>query len=300
MNQLKFACIVFSLFLSAIRLHAQELNANVTVNSDRIQTTNKNIFTSLERALSQFINGRQWSAGTFSATEKIECTFSVTILEQVSDNNFKAELFVQSRRPVYNSTYVTTTFNWRDAKLDFEYMENAPIEMNQAEITNNLVATVAFYANLVLALDFDSFSSLGGGVFFRQAQSIASQAQSSSWNGWSAFDDNRSKTAVINAYNDESMKPYRELWYTYHRKGLDEMAANPDRARTTILNGLPVLKEIKKVRDSEIIMQMFADCKLDELVSIAGKASSEEKKETYDLLRSLFPSMTNRIEPLKN
>jgi hypothetical protein len=137
-------------------------------------------------------------------------------------------------------------------------------------------------------------------VFFRQAQSIASQAQSSSWNGWSVFDDNRNKAAIINVFLDESMKPYRELWYTYHRKSLDEMAANPDRGRTTILNGLPTLKEIKKVRDSEIILQMFADCKLDEIVSIAGKASSEEKKETYNLLRNLFPSMTGQIETLKN
>jgi hypothetical protein len=289
-----------TMFVSIYLMEAQELNANITVNSDRIQTTNKNIFTTLERALSQFINGRPWSSSAFSTTEKIECTFSVTILEQVSDNNFKAELFVQARRPVYNSSYVTTTFNWRDTKFEFEYMENAPIEMTQTEITGNLVATIAFYANLILALDFDSFSSQGGSVFFRHAQSIASQAQSSSWNGWSAFDDNRSKTAIINAFLDESMKPYRELWYTYHRKSLDEMAANPDRGRITILSGLPVLKEIKKVRDSEIILQMFADCKLDEIVSIAGKASSEEKKETYDLLRNLFPSMSSRYESLKN
>jgi hypothetical protein len=296
----KLIHLAFFFFLSVTGLQAQELNANVTVNSDRIQTTNKNIFTTLERALSQFINGRQWSSGTFSTTEKIECTFSVTIQEQVSEHDFKAELFVQARRPVYNSSYVTNIFNWRDTKFEFEYMENAPVEMNQMEITNNLVATIAFYANLILALDFDSFSSLGGALFFRQAQSIASQAQSSSWNGWSAFDDNRSKTAIINVYLDESMKPYRELWYTYHRKSLDEMAANPDRGRITILSGLPVLKEIKKVRDSEIILQMFADCKLDEIVSIAAKASAEEKKETYDLLRNLFPSMSSRIEPLKN
>ncbi|MDR2058511.1 MAG: DUF4835 family protein [Dysgonamonadaceae bacterium] len=296
----KFINIIIFLLLSAINLQAQELNANVTVNSDRIQTTNKNIFTTMERALSQFINGQQWSSSTFSQTERIECTFSVTILEQVSDNNFKAELFVQARRPVYNSSYVTTTLNWRDTKFEFEYIENAPIEMNQTDITNNLVATIAFYANLILAIDFDSFSSLGGAVFFRQAQSIASQAQSSSWSGWSVFDDNRNKAAIINVFLDESMKPYRELWYTYHRKSLDEMAANPDRGRTTILSGLPILKDIKKVRDSEIVLQMFADCKLDEIVSIAGKASSEEKKETYDLLRNLFPSMTRQIEPLKN
>jgi hypothetical protein len=292
--------ITIILFLtSAIHLQAQELNANVTVNSDRIQATNKNVFSTMERALSQFINNQQWSSTSFSQGEKIECTFSITILEQISETNFKAEIFVQARRPVYNSSYVTTIFNWRDTKFEFEYMENAPVEMAQAEIRSNLVATVAFYANLILALDFDSFSPLGGAVFYRQAQSIATTAQSSSWSGWSAFDDNRSKSSIINAYNDESMKPYREFWYTYHRKSLDEMAANPDRGRTTILNGLPVLKDVKSVRDSEIILQMFADCKLDEIVSIAGKASAEEKKSSYDLLRNLYPTMSNQLEPLK-
>jgi hypothetical protein len=153
---------------------------------------------------------------------------------------------------------------------------------------------------LILALDFDSFSPLGGNVFYRQARDIATQAQSNaSWPGWSAFDDNKSKTAIINALSEESFKPYRELWYTYHRKGLDEMAANSDRARMTVLQNIPVLKDVRSVRNSEIILQMFADCKLDELVLIAGKATAEEKKETYDLLRSLYPTMSNQLEPLK-
>lgn len=295
----KFISLAILFLLSVINLQAQELNANVTVNSSRIQSTNKNIFTTLERALFQFINGQQWSSSTFSPNEKIDCTFSIIILEQVSENNFKAELLVQSRRPVYNSSYTTTTLNWRDTHFEFEYIENAPIEMVQTSLTNNLVAVIAFYANLILALDFDSFSSLGGAVFFRQAQSIATQAQSSSWGGWSAFDDNRSRTSVINVFSSEALKPYREFWYAYHRKSLDEMAANPDRGRTTVLSGLPVLKEVRNVRDSETILQMFADCKLDEIVSIASKASAEEKKETYDLLKTVYPTMTTQLEPLK-
>ncbi|MDR0866834.1 MAG: DUF4835 family protein [Candidatus Symbiothrix sp.] len=296
----KIALIFLILFASIYKIEAQELNATVSVNSSHIQTTNKNVFTTMERALNQFINGTQWSNTTFSSNERIDCTVSLTIMEQPSDNNFKAELFIQARRPVYNSSYQTSILNYRDANVEFEYMENAPLEIVQTMITNNLVAVIAFYCNLVLALDFDSFASLGGSVFYRQAQTIATQAQSNSgWKGWSAFDDNRSRTSIINAFLDESTKAYRELGYTYHRKGLDEMAANPDRARTTILNALPVLKDIRSVRNSEIILQMFADCKLDEIVSLSEKATPEEKKNTYDLLRNVFPASSMQLEPLK-
>jgi hypothetical protein len=285
--------------IAAMPLQAQELNARVSVNSDRIQGTNRNIFTTMERALNQLVNGTPWSAAAFSTNERIDCSFSVVILEQLTDHTFRAELMVQSSRPVYNSSYITTMLNYRDTKFDFEYMENATIQMQQSTLNSNLEAVIAFYANLILALDFDSFSPMGGSAFFRQAQQIATMAQSAGWSGWSAFDDSKSRGSMIMAYLDESLKKYREGWYTYHRKGLDEMAANPDRARITILSATPALKEMRSVRFSEILLQMFSDAKLDELVSIAGKATSDEKKELYDLLRNIYPTLSNQLEPLK-
>jgi hypothetical protein len=297
---MKQLSMIIVFLASAINLQAQELNAKVTVNSDRIQGTNRNVFVTMEKAINQFVNTTQWSSATWAINERIECTFSITILEQLSDNNFRAELLVQSRRPVYNSSYTTTMLNFRDTKFEFEYLENSVIEMRQNALNSNLEATIAFYANLILALDFDSFSPMGGSIFYRQAQNISSLAQSNmGWNGWSAFDDNKSKGSIINAWMDESLKALRELEYTYHRKGLDEMVANPDRARKTILNALPVLKEIRQVRSSEIILQMFGDSKLDEIVAIAEKATKEEKKETYDLLRSIYPTVSDQLEPLK-
>ena len=283
----------------ALPLQAQELNARISINSDRIQGTNRNVFTTLERALNQLINGTRWSSTSFATNERIDCAFSVIILEQPSDNSFRAELLVQASRPVYNSSYITTLLNHRDTKFDFEYMENNTLQMQQNTLNSNLEAVIAFYANLILALDFDSFSPMGGSVFFRQAQSIASMAQSAGWGGWSAFDDTKSRGAIITAFTDESLKNYHELGYIYHRKGLDEMAANPDRARITILNAVPVLKEIRQIRSSEMLLQMFADAKLDELVSIAEKATSDEKKELYDLLRNIYPTMSNQLEPLR-
>jgi hypothetical protein len=280
-------------------LQAQELNARISINSDRIQGTNRNVFTTLERALNQFINGTRWSSTTFATNERIDCSFSVIILEQPTDNTFRAELLIQASRPVYNSSYITTLLNHRDTKFDFEYMENNTLQMQQNTLNSNLEAVIAFYANLILALDFDSFSPMGGSVFFRQAQNIATMAQSTGWGGWSAFDDTKSRGSIITAYTDESLRNYHDLGYTYHRKGLDEMAANPDRARITILSAVPVLKEIRQIRSSEMLLQMFADAKLDELVSIAEKATPDEKKELYDLLRNIYPTMSNQLEPLK-
>lgn len=300
MNQMKYLWIFLLLFPAVIRIHAGELNAKVSVNSDRIQSPNKNVFTSMEQAMNRLINETQWSGANLAQNEKIDCSFSLTILEQVSDNSFKSELFIQSRRPVYNASYVTPTLNYRDTKLEFEYMENQILEFSSTMVDNNLVAALSFYCLLILAQDFDSFSTFGGSVFYREAQNMATQAQSNSgWSGWSAFDDNRSRTSIINAFLDEAVKPYREFWYTYHRKGLDEMAANPDRGRTTILNALPVLKEIRNVRNSEVLLQMFADCKLNEIVSVAGKATAEEKKNTCDLLRNVFPASSGDLEPLR-
>jgi hypothetical protein len=221
-------------------------------------------------------------------------------MEQPAETSFRAELFIQARRPVFNSTYLSSVLNYRDTKVEFEYIENALFEIVQTSIDNNLVAIIAFYCNLILALDFDSFSPQGGSIFYRQALSIAMQAQSNTaWIGWSAFDDRRSRSSIINAYTDESVKPFREMWYTYHRRSLDEMAANPDRGRTTLLNALPILKDIRNVRNSEILLQMFSDCKLDEIVSVASRANAEEKQSTYDLLQSVFPASTTQLAPLK-
>lgn len=297
---MKYLWIFALLFPAVIQIHAGELNARVSVNSDRIQSPNRNVFTSMEQAMTRLINETKWSNVNLTPNERIDCTFSLTVTQQVSDNSFKSELFVQSRRPVYNATYVTPTLNYRDTKLEFEYMENQTLEFTQNMIDNNLVATLAFYCRLILAQDFDSFSIFGGNAFYQEAQNMATQAQSSpGWTGWLAFDDNRSRTSIINAFFGETMKPYREFWYTYHRKGLDEMAANPDRGRTTILNALPVLKEIRNLRNSEILLQMFADCKLNEIVSIASNATAEEKKNTYDLLRNIFPASSADLEPLR-
>lgn len=278
---------------------AQELNARVTVNSEKIQGTSKEVFTSLEKALTEFINNKKWTDATIAVNERIDCTFTI-ILNEFTENSYKGEIQIQARRPVYNSSYSTTLLNFRDRQLDFEYTQFEPLEYAETSISNNLVATVVFYIYTVLGLDFDSFSPQGGGAYHERAMQIVNMAQSQgSWTGWKAFDGNQNRHALATALTDNTGTLFRDLWYTYHLKGLDEMAANPDRGRTNIIAALPILDQIRSTRPVSVLLLLFSDAKLDEVVSIYSKATTQEKQEGLKLLSNLYPTQATRLEPLK-
>ena len=291
---------LFICLLLTFSAKSQELNARVTINSDKVQGTNKQVFTTLQTALTEFINNRKWTDATFAVNERIDCSFTLIINEMPTESSFKGELQIQARRPVYNSSYSTTLFNFRDTQLDFDYTEFEPLEYTQNTLQNNLTASVVFYIYVILGLDFDSFAQTGGSPFIQQAMQVVTLAQSEmAWTGWKAFDSNRNRHALATALTDNTSAVFREMWYTYHRKGLDEMAANPDRGRTTSIETLPALKEIQTARPGSVLMQLFSDSKLDEVVSVYSKANQTEKQEGYKLLSTIFPTQTTRLEPLK-
>ena len=297
MNKLKGFLLGLALSCSCAGM-AQELNARITVNGDKIANANKSVFTTLQNALTEFINNRKWTDATFAVNERIDCSMTI-IVNEMEESSFKGEIQVQARRPVYNSSYTTTLLNFRDQQFDFEYMEGEPLEYQENMLTGNLTATVVSYIYIILGLDFDSFSPLGGTAYIQQAQQIVSLAQSQSWSGWKAFDSNRNRHAVATALQDNASEAFRNLWYTYHRKGLDEMAANPDRGRTTIIEALPALQEVKKARPTSVLLQMFSDAKLDEIVLIYSKATTQEKQSGYKLLQEIYPTETTRLEALQ-
>ena len=278
----------------------QELNATLTINSERIQGTDKQIFNTLQNALLEFINNKKWSTATFTMNERIDCNFTI-IVNSLEGNKFSSEIMVSARRPVYNSTYTTTVFNFRDTEFDFEYTEFEPLEYMENTLNSNLTATIVYYIYIILGFDFGSFSQNGGQQFFQQAQQIVTLAQSNpGWNGWTAFSNRRNRHALATALTETQSSMFHTMWYTYHRKGLDEMAANADRGRTNLIASLPALKELKTARPNSVLLQLFNDCKLDEVVSIYSKAKTQEKQEGYKLLSDLFPSSSSNIESLKN
>ncbi|MDH6313621.1 hypothetical protein M2137_002411 [Parabacteroides sp. PFB2-10] len=293
----KMIGILLACMLS-VGLQAQELNARITINSDKIQGTNKQVFTTLQTALTEFVNNKKWTDATFTVNERIDCTMTIIVNEQ-ADNSFKSELQIQARRPVYNSSYTTTILNISDRAFDFEYAEFEPLEYAENMLSSNLTATMVFYIYLILGLDFDSFSPQGGSPFLQQAQQVVSLAQAQvSWTGWKAFENDQNRHAIITALTDNTSEAFREMWYTYHRRGLDEMAANADRGRANIIAALPGLQQVKSARPTSVILQMFVNAKLDEVVAIYSKATSQEKQEGYKMLSDLFPAEQMRLEPL--
>ncbi|MDR0756444.1 MAG: DUF4835 family protein [Tannerella sp.] len=284
---------------AATQAQSSELNARLTINSDKIQGTNKQIFTTLQTALNEFISNKKWTTATLALNERIDCTFTI-ILNEMTDSHFVGEIQVQARRPVYNSAYTTTIFNFRDTQFDFEYTEFEPLEYTENTLESNLTATIVFYIYVILGLDFDSFAPKGGTPFLQEAQHIVTLAQSQmGWSGWKAFDSDRNRHALATALTENNSDFFRQFWYDYHRKGLDEMAANADRGRTNIIAALPSLTTFKTARPNSVLLQVFSDAKLDEVIALYSKATTQEKQDGYKMMSNLYPAESIRLEAIK-
>ena len=277
---------------------AQELNCAVEVNSQQVEGTNKNVFNALQEAISTYMNETKFSNAIFSPNEKIECRLFLTVKEY-TDDRIKGELQLQLSRPVYNSTYTTTLFNFRDTKVEFGYREGYPLIFNENTVENNLTAILDYYAYLFLAIDFDSFSPKGGQPFYDRAQSVVQQAQSIGEVGWRTFEDTKNRAAVLSSYTDTNTAGIRNLLYNYHRKGLDEMVTSPDKGRAVITESLKELKTIADNSPMSVALSLFRDSKLDELVNIYSKAPSAERETAYDILQPIYPTESERLDKIK-
>ena len=287
-------------FLSAAATQAQELNCRVEINTSQLEGTNKSIFETLQSAVNEYVNNTKWTNAQFSANERIECTMFFNITEyDASDGHMVGTLQVQSTRPVYNSSYTTTLLNFRDTKIDFNYIENEPLVYNETNMENQLTQIINFYVYLILAIDFDSFSSRGGDPYFEKLATIVQQAQSSGESGWKAFEDTKNRAAVLSAYTDPATRSLRDLTYKYHLQGLDQMSVSPDKGRKTIDQSLDILNDIYKVAPMSVGLSMFKDAKLDELINIFSKATPEEREHAVKLLSNLYPTDQERINKIK-
>jgi len=279
-------------------ISAQELNCTVEINSDQIQGTNKSVFTTLKGAINDYMNTTKFSQAQIAANEKIDCTLFFTIKEY-DDNTMIGDLQVQSTRPVYNSTYTTTLINFKDTKIEFTYQENEPLIFSENSMESNLTAILNFYAYLILAIDFDSFSFKGGEQFYERAENIVQMAQSSGESGWKAFEDNKNRSSVLSAYTDPKTSIIRELIYKYHRTGLDEMVLSPDKGRAAITSSIDYIKKIYDIAPMSVALSMFKDAKLDELVNVYSQSNTTEREKVYEQLYAIYPTETERLDKIK-
>lgn len=284
--------------LGAMSAAGQELNCSVEVNSDKISSTDKSVFTTLQTAITEYMNNTQWGNAQFLANERIECKLFFTI-SSYDGTTMSGDLQIQSTRPVYNSTYTTTLINFKDENIEFDYQENEPLIFSENSMESELTAILNYYAYLILAIDFDSFSPNGGESYYEKAANVVNMAQSSGGKGWKAFEDNRNRSAVLSAFTDPSTKEIRTLLYDYHRKGLDEMVLSPDKGKSVITKSLEILKQIYDVNPMSVALSMFKDAKLDELVNVYSKSNMSERQSVYELLYPLYPTERERLDKIK-
>lgn len=280
------------------RAAAQELNCNVTVNTDQIAGTNKDVFNTLQNAITEYFNTTVFTNARFSPNEKIECRFFLTVKEY-TDDVFKGDIQVQSIRPVYNSSYTTTLLNFKDNKVEFTYRENEPLVFSVNQMESQLTAILNFYAYLFIALDFDSFSLHGGDPYFDRLSQIVQLAQSAGENGWKAFEDTKNRSAVLASFTDVATSGIRDMNYRYHRLGLDVMSTSVDKGRAVITESLGEMEKVYKANPMSVALSMFKDAKLDELVNVYSKAPAEERTKVYELLEPLYPTEQTRLEAIK-
>ena len=291
-------CLAF--LLMPFRTQAQELNPTFTINTSKIQGTDKDVFQSLEGAIRELLTHQVWTDYHFTAKERIQCNFNLTVNKYEQENGkMTCELSVQSSRPVYGSTYNTTVFNFRDTEVEFNYTEQDRLEYTPG-ITpdNNLTAILAYYSMLIIGLDFDTMSPNGGTDILRQVENIAASAQSLG-SGWRSFDNQANRYAIINDYMSGTMADFRQLQYKYHRQGLDDMSANADRGRATITESLELLKKAKQAKSTSALPTLFTEIKKDELINIYSAGINKEKQSVKDLLRQINPSLTNQWDAIK-
>lgn len=280
--------IVFFVF-AIMQVNAQELNCTVTINSDKIPGSNKQIFTTLENSLNDLMNQTRWTGYNYKNQERINCNMSIIIDEQ-NGSSFKGNIQIQASRPVYNSNYSTPVFNFKDSNFSFKYLEFEPLIYNSTTFESNLVSMMTYYAYVVLGMDADTFSQYGGIPFFTKAQDVLAQAQQSGYKGWNQADGARTRFSLTDNILSPTYKEFHTAMYQYHLHGLDLMSENSKTAKENIAESIGVLKTLFNSRPNAFLLRVFMDSKSDEIVEIF---SDGPRFETLDLKEDLI-----RISPL--
>lgn len=288
----------------ALPLRAQELDCVITINSSQLQgTTNREIFNTLRDALTDFMNNTVWTNNVFEIYERIECTMLLNITEEVSTGEYKATLNVQSRRPIYGTSYNSVMLNYFDSEVNFRYTEGDPLEFSENTHLMNLPTVLAYYAYIIIGLDYDSFSLQGGTPYFQKAERIVNNAQTSADPGWKAFESRNRKNRywLVTNIMDDDYDPLRSFLYTYHRLGLDMMDKAVERGRLVIKESLVELEKFNKAKPDPFMhfLQVILDAKADEIVQIFSEAPPQDKTRVYQIMTALDPANISKYEALK-
>lgn len=296
-NTFHILALTVGMILSSA-VFSQELNCQISISSQKVQTSNHTIFQTLQTSVYEFMNNRKWTTYTYKVEERIECSILINVTNWNGSDEFKATIQVQSRRPVYNTSYNTVLLNYMDKDCDFTYIENEPLDFQITAHTSNLVSVLAYYAYIIIGLDQDSYGMLGGTQFFEKAQTVSGNAQSAKEKGWKAFESMRNRYWLVENLMNASNSSIREASYTYHRFGLDMMYDKIEQGRASITTSLETIRKLNREKPNLFILGLFMTTKVDELVNIFTQAPPNEKAKAVNLLKEIDPSNASRYDKI--
>jgi hypothetical protein len=297
----KYYLISLLILISGIA-YSQELNCNVQISAQRIQGSNRQVFETMQRDIYEFMNSTVWTNHVYSYAERIDCNILINLNDQLSADEFRGTIQIQLRRPVYNTTYNSTMLNFIDNNFQFRYVEFQPLEFDPGTHRSNLVSVLAYYAYIILGVDHDSFSSLGGSEFYQIAEKIVSNAQNAPEQGWKPYDAsrNRNRYWLVKNMLDKEYEGVRKFIYEYNINGLDKMESRITEARTSMVESLRMLQEVYRRKPDPFMyaLQIVLEAKSDELVNIYSEAFPEEKSRVTQILTEIDPANNTKYEKI--
>ncbi|MCK5857025.1 MAG: DUF4835 family protein [Bacteroidales bacterium] len=277
-------------FFAAITIDAQELNCQVSINSQQVAISDKTKFETLQKSIYEFMNNRQWTSTKFDITERIECSIYITFGKNSSGDVYSGSVQVQSSRPVYKSAFNSIMVNVVDNDFDFTWVEHDPLDFQINSFTSNLTSVLAYYAYIIIGTDFDSFSLNGGNQYFNDAQTIVNNAQNARESGWKSFEGQKNRYWLIENILNSSYSDYRQFTYTYHRLGLDLLSSSMTKGRSAVMSSLKYLQKVHRNRPGLYIMNLLMDAKRDEFIGVFSEAPVNEKNGAKTILSEIDPA----------
>lgn len=290
--------IFLVLIFAQLSVTAQELNATVKISAEQLANNNITIFKTLETSLRELLNKTRWTNLNFKNKEKIDCSFFLNITAS-SNDQFEGTIQISSTRPVYNSSFSTPIFNYNDRDFGFKYVEYELLQYNPNTFDNNLVSIVAFYANIIIGMDADSFSPLGGNDFYANAKEIVAVAQQSNLKGWSQISGNLNRFGLANDILQPIFTPLRETLFNYHYDGMDNLAADLLKGKQNIISAVINLNKIHEPRPNSFLVRLFFDAKSDELQSIFSGGPRTEIAAMVENLNRFSPQNASKWASIK-
>lgn len=297
---MKKAVVLILMLTYSVFSFAQELRCNVQVVSSQIQGTNKQVFQTLQTAIYEFMNNTAWTNHVFSNQERIECNILIN-LQDHSGDEFNGSIQVQSRRPVYNTSYNTTILNYKDDNVRFNYVEFEPLEFTINEHRSNLTSILAYYAYVIIGLDYDTFSLYGGTEFFQNAEHIVTNAQNAPEKGWKAFESRKNRYWLIENILNDRYEGIREFLYQYHRLGLDIMESKEAQGRSKIAESLELLQKVYRQKPDPYLFffDLIMNAKSDEIINVFSESFMAEADRVYKILVEIDPTRADKYKKIK-